>query len=368
MENNNNVQRLGASRNKMYWIVYQTTNLVNNKIYIGVHKTKDPSTFDGYLGNGIYINQPNTYMYGKTKFECAVKKYGVKNFRRTVLKIFDNEEDAYIEESKLVDEDFLSRSDVYNMILGGAVPPIVHPIKTVYMYNLQGEYLKTFESFTDASIAVNRKQSSISDACANNLSCGGYYWSKDKVDKLDLTQYKSTKSSRTLYKYDKDGTYLEEFASTRSTGYSQASQSAILGNLVDNKYYFCFVKAENYSKARDIYVKTRKIYQYSSDGKFLQEWSYLEALKKFPNDGINQAIRHKTLTKSGYFWGLQQYTVYNEPIKKASKKIGKYTKNGELVTIYNNSSECYIENGKGAYKNLAGLRKTYKGYIYKYIE
>lgn len=280
MENNNNVQRLGVSRNKMYWIVYQTTNLVNNKIYIGVHKTKDPFMFDGYLGNGIYVNQPNTYMYGKTKFECAVKKYGVKNFRRTVLKIFDNEEDAYLEESKLVDEKFLARSDVYNMILGGAVPPVIHPIKTVYMYNLQGEYLKTFESFIEASNAVGREQSSISDACANNLSCGGYYWSKDKVDKLDLTQYKSTKSSLTLYAYDKDGIYLKEFNSTRSTGYAQASQSAVLGNLVDNKYYFCFVKAENYSKARDIYIKSRKIYQYNSDGEFLKEWNYLEALKK----------------------------------------------------------------------------------------
>ena len=37
MEEYNNVQRLGANRNKIYWIVYQTTNLVNNKIYIGVH-------------------------------------------------------------------------------------------------------------------------------------------------------------------------------------------------------------------------------------------------------------------------------------------------------------------------------------------
>ena len=73
MEEYNNVQRLGASRNKIYWIVYQTTNLVNNKIYIGVHKTKNPFEFDGYLGNGIYINQSATYIYAKTKMEAAVK-------------------------------------------------------------------------------------------------------------------------------------------------------------------------------------------------------------------------------------------------------------------------------------------------------
>ena len=42
MEEYNNVQRLGESRNDIYWILYQTINLQNNKIYIGVHKTKNP--------------------------------------------------------------------------------------------------------------------------------------------------------------------------------------------------------------------------------------------------------------------------------------------------------------------------------------
>ena len=68
MEEYNNVQRLGESRNDIYWILYQTINLQNNKIYIGVHKTKNPYEFDGYIGCGVYITQPNSYIYSKTKF------------------------------------------------------------------------------------------------------------------------------------------------------------------------------------------------------------------------------------------------------------------------------------------------------------
>lgn len=366
MEEFNNVQRLGDSRNKMYWIVYQTTNKVNNKIYIGVHKTNNPYKFDGYIGNGVYITQPNTYMYAKTKFESAVKKYGTENFNRVVLSIFENEEDAYNEEARLVDENFLKRPDVYNMILGGKIPPEVRPIKPVYQYNTDGTFLKEYNSFIEASKAVGRTQSSISDSCTSGLSCGGFYWSREKQDKIEITH--DIKNTKVLYQYSVDGEFLQEFESTRATGYSQASQSAILGNLVDGKYYFCYVKAENYSKARDIYVKSRTIFQYDSNGEFIQEWKYLDALKEFPNDGINQAIRHKTLTKSGYYWGLQKYEIYNQPIKKQSRKIAKYDKDNNLIKIYNNSSECYAENGKGVYKNLVGIRKQYKGFIYKYIE
>lgn len=38
----------------MKYIVYQTINKINNKIYIGVHKTEDPDIFDGYLGKRNY--------------------------------------------------------------------------------------------------------------------------------------------------------------------------------------------------------------------------------------------------------------------------------------------------------------------------
>ena len=76
------------------YIVYQTTNKVNNKIYVGVHCTMNPDGFDGYIGCGVRITQPCTYMNPKTPFQFAVKKYGVKSFIRTTLAVFDTEEEA----------------------------------------------------------------------------------------------------------------------------------------------------------------------------------------------------------------------------------------------------------------------------------
>ena len=103
----------------MKYIVYLTTNLKSqingiNRIYVGVHKTEDPSIFDGYLGCGCYINQPSTYMHPKTPFQYAVKKYGVQAFRREILFIFDNKQDAYNKEAEIVNTDFLKQAHTYN--------------------------------------------------------------------------------------------------------------------------------------------------------------------------------------------------------------------------------------------------------------
>ena len=49
----------------MKYIVYKTINTVNDYSYIGIHQTV-PDFFDGYLGDGIYINKPATYKFSKT--------------------------------------------------------------------------------------------------------------------------------------------------------------------------------------------------------------------------------------------------------------------------------------------------------------
>lgn len=368
MEENNKVQRLGESRNSMYWIVYQTINLVNNKIYVGVHKTSDPFTFDGYLGNGVYINSPKSYMYATTMFESAVKKYGPKSFRRTVLQIFNTEEEAYNLEAQIVNENFLKRNDVYNMILGGKLPTMIKATTPLYQYSLEGIFIKVYPSFQEACIELGVNSSSLSEAVSNNYSCKGFYWSIVKRDKLNLQDYHNMKKLTPVYMYDLNGNFIKEFPSTQSTGYTQASMSAQLGNIVDNKFRFCYIKADSYSKARDLYIKQRVIYQYNCNGQFLKEWKYLEALKQFPHDSINQAIRHKRLTKSGYYWGLGKYDIYNAPLVKQQRKIAKYDLDGNLIETYKNSSECYKINGKNTYKVLAGLRKSYKNFVYKYIE
>ncbi len=88
----------------IYYTVYKTTNLVNDKIYVGAHKTENP--YDRYLGSNLPLKR-------------AIKKYGRKNFKKEIIKFCNSEEEMFECEANIVNENFIAREDTYNLIEGG---------------------------------------------------------------------------------------------------------------------------------------------------------------------------------------------------------------------------------------------------------
>lgn len=358
------------------YIVYETTNLINGKIYVGLHKTENPDVFDGYIGNGVYITQPYTYQYAKTAFQYAVKKYGPKNFRRKTLAVFNTEQEASDLEEQIVNEKFLERPDVYNMILGGLAGCLVSQRIKVFQYDLEGNYVNEYLSFADAALQLGCDYTLISYAVRKKAKAKGFFWNTDKVDKLDLSTYNlGLNHEIKIYCYSKSGEFLEEFknqtqaAKALSISASAIKESRITGSCVKNMYYFSSIKEDSYDKARKEYICTRQVYKYSSDGSFLQEYeTQLEAESDNKGSNITKAIKFKSIDENGFLWGLEKLENFNKPKKvNAKRQVGKYDLEGNLIKVYDSATQAEKENGTSVWKVLAGTNRTHKGHIYKYL-
>ena len=92
------------------FIIYKTTNLINGKFYIGVHRIDAKQSHKEYFGSDQLITS-------------ALNKYGRDKFKRETLFTFDNLEEALKKENELVNEEFIKDENNYNLTVGGSMPP-----------------------------------------------------------------------------------------------------------------------------------------------------------------------------------------------------------------------------------------------------
>lgn len=88
----------------MFYTIYKITNILDGKIYIGKHQTKNIN--DKYMGSGKQLKR-------------AQSKHGIENFKKEILFQFDNEAEMNAKEAELVTEEFCLREDTYNLCPGG---------------------------------------------------------------------------------------------------------------------------------------------------------------------------------------------------------------------------------------------------------
>ena len=91
-------------KKQKHYLIYQITNLVNGKIYIGKHETFNIE--DNYFGSGNLI-------------VAAINKHGIENFEFKILIDLKNKEEMNLLEKMVVTEEFCKREDVYNIKVGG---------------------------------------------------------------------------------------------------------------------------------------------------------------------------------------------------------------------------------------------------------
>lgn len=357
----------------MKYIVYQTTNLINNKIYIGQHKTKDPNVFDQYLGCGIKINMPSSYENPSSPLQYAVKKYGVKNFKRTTLAIFDTLEEALKLEAELVTYEFLKRPDTYNAQLGGKTGYKYLPIN---QFDLKGNFIKTWNNMTDAADFYCISHTAIMNAVKFKGSCKKFYWSKEST--IDVSQFLNQPETKCFQYNAETGKFVAFYNSIKEAAFIVGVTPQSIGNAIQSGYnikgfYFSNKILEEYKGKPKISIKNKTIYVYDLKGNFLTELHNGNEIKNYFNikttNPITLAIRKESNYKTFQF-SLEKVEKMQElKIKTFYKRpILVYDIYGNLVEELPTKTEAIKKYSRGVQKVLKGVQQQCKGYIFKYKE
>ena len=332
----------------MKYIVYLTTNLINNKIYIGVHGTEDPSKWDHYLGCAVFDNVPNSYNKRQTPFQCAVAKYGTKNFNRKTLRIFDNLQDALDLERWLVCPSFIERTDTYNITLGGGMPPTLE--KHIYQYDLDGNFIKEWKSIISITKNFNCNKDRIRMVIDDKRSFEASYWTEEYYEKLDTKEYRPS-SRGSIRQYTTYGKFLKSFKNTTEAAKALDIDRSKITNAIYGKYAtsgFWFLKeGETIESYLDGSIKNSpKIYQYNINGDFIKVYENIKALKKefkCNKKDLERAIKNNN-ELFNYYWSYSKYDnilIENPELEqKTPRKVYQFTLEGDFIREWDSITEC----------------------------
>ena len=111
-----------------FLVVYQITNMINGKIYIGAH---------------ITYNKNDRYMGSSKSLKEDIKKLGRENFKKEILCECSTKEDMMKKEAEYVTREFCHRPDTYNRHIGGSDNFTMEGMLSVI--NPEGGYMKIYD-------------------------------------------------------------------------------------------------------------------------------------------------------------------------------------------------------------------------------
>lgn len=365
----------------MKYIVYLTTNLKSkingiSRIYIGVHGTENPEIFDGYIGCGVYTNQPSTYKYPKTPFQYAVKKYGTNAFRRDTLFVYDTLKEAFDKEEELVTLDFIKQDHVYNACLGGRTNWYIG--KPIYQFDLSGKLLKKWDYSIEVYEFYGISREKFNYAIYDKHPFLGYLWSN--TDNLDITEYQTQTwgEPKLTHLYSKNGKWIRDFVSRKECAeYLSLSETTIVNaikrsSLLKDSYFVSGKLVDIFiPKARKQYSKTTfYVYEnYKYIGSFVGK-EVMNVVNEHSWSKLREYLRNQKGWFKNFYISEEMIEEKNIPTKQFGNgiQVDVFTKYGEyletLHTIKEVKEKYKVPASK--IKNIQLGDRYYGDYIFKY--
>ena len=247
--------------------------------------------------------------------------------------------------------------------------------QSVLQFDLSNKFISRYDSVTIASEKTGIKNCAIRNCCVLiSNTAGGFLWKYE--DDAILKNIINRNIQKIRHCCDAYNKYLTgenpdiKFDKNRFRTYLK--YGSVLGIINYNP------EDTSYQIARVKNSRKKKVYQYSSNGLFINSYNCYEDAYK--STGINvcnirNSVSQKTILGGGFIWtdGFNNEIV-KEKIEKIKMKIAKsgkaivqYSENGEKIAEFNSLSEAKLLTGvKTISHYLKGERKHAGGYMWKY--
>jgi hypothetical protein len=271
--------------------------------------------------------------------------------------------------------------------------------KPIIQYSLTGEFIKVFDSRTEAALELNIRMSGFNK---NFKSSGGFIWRNFKEDfpnKID--PYSPNDASKPIVQLSPDANYyIKTFSSaveaSEILGIGYGHISSCCNNQRNSSGGYKWIFEEDYeynlplgtekdeyyqklalklAKDKSSIAKHKSVIQYDLQGNFIRIFkSIIEASKNTNTDriSIGNCCRGKLKSANEYMWQFYNGTIeakiisYKRNKRKDSYKVGQYSLDGILLNVYSKISDVSnisdISSVLGVFK---GRSKTASGFQWK---
>lgn len=279
----------------MNGFVYKITNLVNNKVYIGITTTSIEKRWKEHKKE---INNRKHSLY------CAFKKYGRENFSIEKIDTATSINELQQKEIEYINF-FNSYKNGYNMTHGGDYDLLDYrknTSKQVCKFNLNGEFIEKYSSIQEAAFLNNVSREPLAQNCKKMIkSAGGFLWAFEgetpikfsnntftEIEQWDLEGKNKIKEHQSIKEASKE-TGVNYRKIVECVNFKKTQHSA-------GGFLWCR-KNEN-----PIKKTTSKIIQMNSNKEIIEKFSSLREIQE------RLGISRKELSKKipgmykGYYW------------------------------------------------------------------
>lgn len=217
-------------------------------MYCGIYKITNKISGQIYIGQSSHIEQRwkehmNDRGGGASDLHNDFNKFGITNFTFEIIEICNLSE---LDDCEMKWINFYnSYNEGYNKTKGGQTwSPLAAEInkKEIYCYDLDGNFLKKYNSLSDAERDLNINNSNISRAARTQGRTENYQWSYSYVEKLPPYKRKCFTGKQTKGKlikkvnqYDKNFNYIATYGSIALAAEATGANASCIGEICKTK-------------------------------------------------------------------------------------------------------------------------------------